>query len=346
MAIIDKPTDYFDTKLYTGNGGTQSITGLDFQPDWVWIKDRDGTYKHLLVDSVRGATKHLSSSSAAVEVTNTANVTSFTSDGFALSSDGNVNANADKYVSWNWKANGSGSSNTAGSINSTVSANTTSGFSIVKYTGTGANATVGHGLGSVPKMIIVKDLDDAENWEIYNASVGATKSFYLNTTNAPFTSSERWNDTSPTNSVFSVGTAKTNNANNNIIAYCFADVQSFSKFGSYLGNSANNGTFVYTGFTPALIIVKRTNSTGNWVMHDNRRSLSNGFNVNQYILYSNTNTDEITDESKVDLLSNGFKFRNALTDQNANGSTYIYLAFAENPFVTSTDNNSIPTTAR
>ena len=324
MAIIDKPSDYFETKLYTGNGGTQSITGLDFQPNWVWIKDRDDTYKHILVDSVRGATKHLASSLNAAEITNTANVTSFTSDGFALSSDGNVNANADKYASWNWKESA------------------TAGFDIVSYSGTGSAKTVSHNLGVKPDVIICKSRSGAEEWRVYSSYLGATKALRLNGTNAEDTDSGYWNNTEPTSSVFTVGTNGGTNGNGvTFIAYCFASVKGYSKFGSYTGNNNANGTFVYTGFKPAFVMIKRTSDTQGWVMWDNKRP---GFNVTNQSLTANETSAEETGRI-FDILSNGFKMRDTNTATNA-ASTYIYFVFAENPFVTSTDNGSIPATAR
>jgi hypothetical protein len=328
---INDPSVYFQTTLYTGNGGTQSVTNggnSNLQPDWLWIKDRDDTYKHILVDSVRGATKHISSNSNAVEVTNTANVTSFASNGFALSSDGNVNANNDKYAAWQWKANGQGSSNTNGSINTTyTSANTTAGFSIVAFTGTGSNATVGHGLGVTPSMIIVKNLSVTQEWAVYHASLGATKYLELNLTAASGTASNRWNNTSPTNSVFSVGSdASVNGSSNNIIAYCFAEKQGYSKFGSYTGNGNADGAFVYTGFKPAFVIVKRSSDTQSWVLWDSKRD---GYNQTDKSLTPNETGAEET--RSVDFLSNGFKQRQNNTATNA-ASTYIYMAFAEHPF--------------
>jgi hypothetical protein len=253
MAIIDKPSDYFNTVLYTGNGGTQSITGLDFAPNWVWIKDRGDTGYHQLVDTVRGATKYLSSNATNAEGTEAAGLTSFNSDGFSLGNNTNYNSGDPRtYVSWNWKAGGTASSNTDGSITSSVSANTTSGFSIVSYTGTGANATVGHGLGSVPAMILFKNLDRVGEWIVYNKNLGATKFLYLNVTDAEGTDSGHFNDTEPTSTVFSVGTANnTNFSGENLIAYCFAEKQGYSKFGSYTGNGNADGTFVYLGFKPA-----------------------------------------------------------------------------------------------
>jgi hypothetical protein len=342
---INDPSVYFQTTLYTGNGGTQSVTNggnSNLQPDWLWIKDRDDTYKHILVDSVRGATKHISSNSNAVEVTNTANVTSFASNGFALSSDGNVNANNDKYAAWQWKANGQGSSNTNGSINTTyTSANTTAGFSIVAFTGTGSNATVGHGLGVIPSMIIVKNLSVTQEWAVYHASLGATKYLELNLTGASGTASNRWNNTSPTNSVFSVGSdASVNGSSNNIIAYCFAEKQGYSKFGSYTGNGNADGTFVYTGFRVGWLMIKNT-STGStkWTICDSKRD---GFNDNNHRLFASEAEAEST-SNPWEMYSNGFKMTTTGSFVNASGSNYIYMAFAEHPFTSST---GTPVTAR
>ena len=323
---IKKSSDYFNTKLYTGNGSTQSITGVGFQPDFTWIKTRSGTYKHLLVDAVRGATKHLSTVNTAAEITNSDNVTAFASDGFNLASDGNVNANSGTYASWNWLANGTGSANTDGSISSTVSASATSGFSIVSFTGTGANATVGHGLGVTPKWIIVKSRG-VENWRVYSSYLGATKAMLLNGTNAEDTDSSYWNG-EPTSSVFTVGTnAGTNGSSVNMIAYCFADVQGFSKFSSYTGNSSTDGTFIYTGFKPSFVMVKRTDNTSDWQMQDNKRI---GYNVNNYRIFGNTSETEYT-SGVMDFVSNGFKFRG--TPMNTSGGNFIYMAFAEQPLV-------------
>ena len=338
---IDKPTDYFNTKLYTGNGSTQSITGVGFQPDWVWIKDRDDTYKHILVDSVRGATKHISSNTTSAEITNTANVTSFASDGFALSSDGNVNANADKYVAWNWLAGGTASSNTDGSITSTVSANTTSGFSIVSWSGDGSDATIGHGLSSTPKMIIHKHRSGTVQWNVYHASAGTGGYLRIDGDNA-FSSNSGFFGTAPTSSVFSPGSHPyMSGSGNDNIAYCFAEKKGYSKFGSYTGNGNADGTFVYTGFKPAFVLYKQSSSAGNqWEMRDNLRDVT--FNPTDKALAPNLSSAEFTTDP-IDLLSNGFKFRGGNGQDNGSGSTYIYMCFAENPFTTST---GIPCTAR
>ena len=321
---IDKPSDYFETKLYTGNGGTQSITGLDFQPNWVWIKDRDDTYKHILVDSVRGATKHLASNSIAVEITNTANVTSFTSDGFALSSDGNVNANADKYASWNWKETA------------------TAGFDIVSFTGNGSARTISHSLSAVPKMYIVKNRSTADlQWRVYHASLGATKFMCLDASQAVGTASSVFNNTEPTSSVFSVGTDDAANKNgDSLIAYLFAEKQGYSKFGSYVANGGGaDSTFVYLGFKPAWIMVKKSSGTQSWYIGDNKRL---GYNPKNENVNADTSGAEFSQDNW-DVLSNGFKIKNNGAGVGTDGDTYIYMAFAENPFVTS---SGVPATAR
>jgi hypothetical protein len=339
---IDKPSDYFETVLYTGNGGTQSITSLDFQPDWLWIKDRDATYKHLLVDAVRGATKHLSTVNTAAEITNSDNVTAFNSDGFSLSSDNNVNRNTENYVAWNWKAGGgAGSSNEDGSINTTsTSVNQTAGFSISTWTGTGSNATVGHGLGAVPKMIITKARSNTYDWYTYHASIGNTKNVYLNLTNAESGASTSFhNNTNPTSSVWTAG-GGVYNVDYTFVTYAFAEKKGYSKFGSYTGNGNADGTFVYTGFKPAFLMIKGSNGTDNWQLFDSARSPQN--DANMELLYPNLSNAEDNGD-QIDLISNGFKARKSTTAYNSSGSTFIYMAFAENPFVTST---GVPATAR
>ena len=259
---INKSGLYFNTKLYTGNGGSQSITGVGFQPDWIWFKKRNGAADSSLMDVVRGVRKSLTSNNNEAEYTESAGLSAFDSDGFSFDGSGydHVNTNNDTFAGWCWKAgNSAGSSNSNGSITSTVSANTTAGFSIVSYTGTGSNATVGHGLGAVPKMIITKSRNNTYNWTSYHASLGNTGRIRLNSNSAADTGQTNWNSTTPTSSVFSVGTnADVNGSGNNVIAYCFAEKTGYSKFGSYTGNGNANGTFVYTGFKPAFVIIKNT----------------------------------------------------------------------------------------
>ena len=337
---IDKPSDYFNTVLYTGTGSENSKTGIGFQPDWVWIKSRSDAYEHKTYDSIRGATKEFKTNNTNAEGTDAQGLKSFDSDGFTLGTTLGVNGSSKTYASWNWLASNTTSSNTDGDITSTVSANTTSGFSIVSYTGTGSNATVGHGLGVTPSMYIVKNRSDNDSWGVYHKSLGATQFLRLQGTDASATSSVWWNDTEPTSSVFSVGTAVATNASGeNLIAYCFAEKKGFSKSGSWTGNASADGTFIYTGFKPAMIFHKRTDSTGDWRIWDNKRS---NFNLVNKILYPSASASEGT-ETFGDFLSNGFKIRTSGTDYNASGGTYIYMAFAENPLV---GTNNIPATAR
>jgi hypothetical protein len=346
MAFINfQPKDYFNTKKYSGTGSAQSITGVGFQPDWCWIKNASSgsNYSHTLTDAVRGVTKHSSTNNTNAEYTSTTEITSFDSDGFTVGTDVGVNSNGSTLISWNWKANGQGSANTDGTINTTyTSANTTSGFSISQYTGTGANATVGHGLGVAPKMVIVKRTNTTGGWTVYHSSVGNTKYLYLHTTNAEATASSIWNNTSPTSSVFTVGTdGEVNASGSTYIAYCFAEKKGFSKFGSYIGNGSTDGPMIYTGFKPAFIIAKTYGFTGNWILWDNKRD---GYNETLKRVYPNLSTaEESSTAYGVDILSNGFKLRGTASNLwNSGNSTYIYMAFSEEPLVSS---NGVPNTA-
>jgi len=341
---LDKPSDYFNTVLYTGNGTARTISGVGFQPDWVWIKDRDNAFNHQAFDVVRGADQALLPNTTSAE-TDFNSFVSFDSDGFSVTGANGTNTNSAGLVAWNWLAGGTASSNTDGSITSSVSANTTSGFSIVSYTGTGANATVGHGLtGMTPKMVIVKGRDTAVNWYVYHYSTGNQTYLNLNGTGATGTpNSAYWNSTSPTSSVFSLGTGgDVNGSGQSKIAYCFADVKGYSKFGKYTGNGSADGTFVYTGFKPAFVLIKRTSSAGNnWQLYDNKR---NAFNVINNVLFPNLSDAEATQSTtNIDMLSQGFKLRGNSATVNGSGDSYIYMAFAENPLVTS---GGTPTTAR
>ena len=345
---INKPSDYFNTVLYTGNGSTQSIA-VGFQPDWIWCKPRGNAGWHFLSDSVRGGTKVISSNSANAEITRSSNIQSFTSTGYTLGADGTSNSNGDATVSWNWKANGTGSANTDGSINSTVSANTTSGFSIVSYTGNGSQpSTVGHGLGVTPQVVLVKPRNDAQSWCMYHESIGNTKVTYLDSTSAS-ASSVVWNNTSPTSSVFTVNDNQVNSNTITYIAYCFAEKQGYSKFGSYTGNGSTNGPFVYTGFKPSFVMLKLGNAAGeNWTIFDTKRNnyslayTQDNFNVVNSKLYPNSSGAEEY-ENFIDILSNGFKIRTASAGGNGSTYKYTYMAFAEAPLVGS---NNVPCTAR
>ena len=346
---INKPSSYFNTVLFTGNGSNQSITGVGFKPDMVWTKARSNAYGGDLYDSVRGVNKYIYPHLTNAEVSGVSppTLSSFDTDGFTLGANDNSNqANGITAVSWNWLASNTTTSNTSGSITSTVSANTTSGFSIVSYTGNGSSgATVGHGLGVAPKMIIVKGRNTSLNWIVYHSGIGATQYIELNTTGAAQSQSSynMFNSTAPTSSLFTLGNLSNTNGNTNTyIAYCFAEIKGFSKFGSYTGNGSSDGTFIYTGFKPAFLMVKRTDASGdNWFLYDNKRP---GYNLTVNRLYPNlTNSEDSNADYGYDLLSNGFKVRTSNTGWNASGGTYIYMAFAENPFVTS---GGIPVTAR
>jgi len=333
MAQINKPNEYFDISTWTAT--TSAISNLNFSPDWVWIKSTDSGNGHILFDTIRGANIRLSTAVTSGESTRTDELMSFDSNGYTLGSSGNTNDtnpfNA-SYVGWSWRGSDSSAvSNTNGSITSTVSANTTSGFSIVSYTGTEANATVGHGLGVAPKMIIVKRLNGTTDWQVYHSSLGATKYMEINTTDSVGTAPNAWNDTEPTSSVISLGSRIGTNASSApMIAYCFAEKKGYSKFGSYTGNGSTDGTFVYTGFKPSFVMWKNT-TTGstNWHIVDNKRDT---FNIVDKLLLPNSNSAEIT-QSALDLTSNGFKIRVTNGFVNTSGDNYIYMAFAEEPLV-------------
>ena len=345
---IDNPGLFFNTVLYTGNGtaigsGGNAITGVGFQPDWVWIKNRSGTTAHHLQDVVRGPTKAVYSNLTNAEGTSTENVNSFDSDGFTVGSGTGVNTNANNFASWNWLAGGSASSNSDGSITSTVSANQTAGFSIVSWTGDeNASSNVGHGLGSDLGMIIIKNRIDAEHWEVWHKNLTSTSDYRLllsgtiaENNNAAFFSE------APTSTVFTPGSnGAINGSGDAMIAYCFAEKKGYSKFGSYTGNGNADGTFVYTGFKPAWILLKNYGASGDsWQLHDNKRL---GYNVDNNILFPNTSGTESTADV-IDILSNGFKIRTTASGWNSSGVGYIYMAFAESPFVNS---NGVPTNAR
>ena len=330
---IKKSTDHFNTVLYTGNGSTQSITGVGHQPDWVWIKNRSAGDNHKWTDVVRGVTKEIESNTNDIEATNADGLTAFGSDGFSLGDDDEYNTNTETYVSWNWKASNSSSSNEDGSINTTAtSVNTTSGFSVSTYTGTGSNATVGHGLGVAPSAIIIKNRGVADDWAVYSRG-DATDYLELNTTNATADDNTYWNDTAPTSSVFSIGTAHSVNASSETyVAYCFANVEGFFKSGTYTGNgAAENGPFIHTGFKPKFVIVKKASASGSsWFMWDSVRHPANVIDLAVWADANNGDTSHA--EYEVDFLSNGFKIRGQNAGSNASGETHIYMAWAESPF--------------
>jgi len=343
---IDNPELFFQTVLYTGNATARSITldgSEDMQPDWVWCKNRSINANHHLFDSVRGATKDISSNLTNAETTDTAKVTSFNTDGFSLGTNGNVNGNTNNQVAWCWKAGGSASNNTDGGITSSVSVSQDAGFSIATWTGTGSTATIGHGLNAVPKMIITKARSNAYDWYIYHASIGNTKAIYLNLTNAESGASANfWNNTTPTSSVWTAGGNVFNN-NYTFVTYAFAEKKGYSKFGSYTGNGNADGTFIYTGFKPALFIIKALASGENWRIFDNKRSTS-GFNPIGNSLRPNSSDAEVTGtDQEIDFLSNGVKLRTTSGEINPSGTTFVFMAFAESPF---TNSNGVPNNGR
>lgn len=324
---------YFQTSLWNGNGSTQTITqsgNSTFEPGMIWSKGRNNVQEHVIFDQVRGTTKYIQTDNTGAEGTQSG-VTAFNSDGFDLGSWAVANGSGQTHVGWQWKANGTGSSNTDGSITSTVSANTTSAFSIVSYVGNSTSgATVGHGLGAVPKMMILKDRDVAENWVIYNEVIGPTKFMYF-TTDAAFTASNRWNDTAPTSSVFTLGNeTQVNATGRDYVVYCFAEIPGYSSIGSYTGNGSTDGPFIYTGFAPEFIMVKSSSNSGtNWDILDATRET---FNTRGNQLFANSSAAEASNDHECDFLSNGFKWRDGSGSNNGSGYTIIYMAFAKHPF--------------
>jgi hypothetical protein len=325
---------FFAPALYAGNNGTNTVTtGIDMSTNGalVWIKNRSTIIDHIWVDPVRGYNKYLSSNSTAAEDT-FGFITSTSSNGFTVDTASNaINGSGSSYVAWNWAANGAGVTNTAGSITSTVSANTTSGFSVVTYTGTGANATVGHGLGAAAQMVIVKRRDTTANWQVRHTAIAAASSIQLNSVAGSASAPTVWNSTNPSSTVFSIGTDATVNASGGTyVAYVFAEVPGYSRFGIYTGNGSADGPFVFCGFRPAYILFKTTADplAQSWGIADTTRSPSNLVNAN---LTANTSSAENSGFAKMDILSNGFKIRETDTFMNNNGSTYIFMAFAEAP---------------
>tara|TARA_B100001250_G_scaffold221773_1_gene190214 strand:- start:122 stop:1123 length:1002 start_codon:yes stop_codon:yes gene_type:complete len=328
---IDNPELYFQCKLYTGNGSNGHAQTFDgdenMQPNMVWIKSRSAAENHHIFDSVRGANKRLIPNDTSAEFDDSSNLQSFDSDGFTLGTADGINKNTATFVCWGWKE--------ASEI-----------FDIVSYTGNGSNRNISHSLSAKPAMILVKQRSASRDWWVYNKNLhgtdGATGVLYLSTNDAAGTSATTsWNSTAPTTSVFSLGTTVGVNADSGTyIAYCFAEKQGFSKFSSFVGNGNNDSPFVYTGFRPALVILKGTASNREWLIHDNKRDTEN---VVDGTLYPNTSDAEGTGTARMDFLSNGFKLREDGNNWNASGETYIYAAFAEAPFVNS---NGVPCNAR
>jgi len=351
-STIPKGSLHMNPVLYTGNGSTQSITGLEFQPDFTWIKKRSGVANHYLVDVIRGASKVIYSNASNAQETNSNAITSLNSNGFSLGTDSDTNANSATFVSWNWKAGtGQGSPNTDGSINTTyTSVNTTAGISISQYTGNATdNASVGHGLGTAPKMLIIKEITSTSNWGVWHQDLtdgGYRLSLQETTAQVSDTAfMGGGNRAIPTNSVFYLGSGGGgNSSSDNYIAYAFSEIKGFSKMGSYTGNGNADGTFVYTGFKPAFIMIKITNTTDDWYIFNNK---SPGYNDNNKSLRANTSATEASASGySMDILSNGFKTRTSNYAVNGGSQSYIYMAFAENPFVATSGTTALPVTAR
>jgi len=330
---IDDPEAHFQTKLYTGNGSADHAITLDgdtdMQPDFVWIKNRDATDPHIIFDSVRGATQYFEASGTLADTDDNDTLDSFTSDGFQVDADVKVNTNTEKYVAWCWKEAAA------------------AGLDIVAWDGNGANRNLSHNLSAIPTFMIVKRLDDNNNTEIYHQALGNTHHMYLNETNATTDDADRWNDTTPTSSVFTVSTQIGVNASgSNYIGYIFADVQGFSKFGSYVGNggTGTDGPFVYTGMKPSFVMIKKASAVGSWLLFDNKRASTSNIpegttGVPSYLEPNTTGTEQ--GDNPIFLYSNGFQCLDSLT--NTNGANYIFMAFAEAPFVNS---KGVPCNAR
>jgi len=353
---INNPSAHILTQLYTGNGSsthaiTNDASAGDFKPDYLWIKQRSqGSRSHSNWDSSRGNSQRIQANSSGAEETQTNDQKTFDTDGFTVGSGNITNENSQTFVAWQWKANGgTTSTNSSGSITSTVQANTTAGFSIVTYTGNGsAGATIGHGLGVAPDVIIVKVRSATDPWSVYhsaNTSSPETDYLVLNSSAATADHDNRWYDTAPTSTLITLGGSGTVNGNGlTNVAYCFAGKQGYSKFGSYTGNGNADGPFIYTGFKPGWLMIKRTDSSGEWIMMDHQRTDYPNANPVDQVLYADSNSAEYSETQGVDFLSNGFKQREAGAGWgNADGGTYVYMAFAEQTLV---GTNNVAATAR
>jgi hypothetical protein len=343
---IDNPELYFQTKLYTGNSGTQSITfdgSENMQPDWVWCKSRNQSDNHAIFDSVRGGQKQLRSNTTDAELTRTNAISSFDSNGFSMGSQPEMNSNTITYAAWNWKAGGSASNNTDGTTTVSLSLNLTAGFSIGTYTGTSAAATIGHGLGAVPHWIVIKNRSSgSRKWAIWHNDLSGTNKYLaIDRTDAELTDTATWNNTAHTSSVFaSGGSGEVNQGSENFVFYAFKPIKGYSKFGSYTGNGNADGPFIYTGFKPAFVIIKPSSYSNSWLILDNKR---NTFNPTNTRLEADGTGADYSGLDYTDFLSNGFKIRTSNSHPNNSGGTLIYMAFAESPFVNS---NGVPNNAK
>jgi len=344
---IDDPTIYFNTLLWTGNGSdNRVISGVGFQPDWIWWKHRSGTNGHGVIDVVRGTSGTnytLATNSTSAEFDWSSIFKNIQSDGYTVGTDSAINQSGQTYVAWNWLAdNTSGSSNTDGSITSTVSANTTAGFSIVSYTGTGSTGTIGHGLGTTPAMGIFKNRSaGSKHWRVWHQNLDNDKILELSDTTVAHTpGTADFNISNNSSTVWGLSTnSQSNGSGNSMIAYLFAEKKGYSKFGSYTGNGNSDGTFVYTGFKPAFLIIKKTSAAGSWYIYDNKRA--GGSNVNDDAVLADTTDSEFS--SNIDFTAQGVKIRTSGSGENLSGGSFIFMAFAESPFVNS---NGVPNNAR
>ena len=346
---INNPELYFQVKLYTGTGSSNAITldgDEDMQPDLVYIQRRDDEGPPMFFDSVRGATKRLQTNNTDAEATGSQQLTAFGSDGFTVGTHEDANNSSSTYVARCWKAGTSfsndASATSVGSIDSDGSINTTSGVAIIRWSGTGANATIAHGIAA-PKVMLIKRISGGtESWVVYHQEISPAKHLFINNTDAENADTNNFQNTATTSSVFSVGTYNQMNASgtNNMIAYCFAEKQGFSRFGSYTGNGNADVTFIYTGFRPAMVLIKRTDATDHWLIYDDQR----GYNGDIASLRPNESHSESTASGyEIDILSNGFKARQNHDDINGSGNTYVYMSFAKAPLVNS---NGVPCNAR
>jgi hypothetical protein len=350
---ITKSTDYFNTKLYTGNGGTQSITGVGHAPDFVWQKSRSNAEGHGLFDVLRGVTKRIQSNNYNAESSVAGSLESFDSDGFTVGNDVGANGNGQTFVSWNWKAGTTSGIATDGTTTITptgYSFNQTSGFSIIKYTGNGVDgAYLPHGLGKTPKVMIVKRLvDTGWDWYVYHASIGNQKYIQLNTANAISSTNGMWGSYTPTTVNMKMSNdAQIGASGKDYIMYCFADVQGFSKIGSYIGNGeASDNTFIYCGFKPKYILHKAVDAAENWLLWDSPRNTAVNSNGNPtHVIFepNGSGGENNTTARSIDLVSNGFKIRGNNANFGGSGANYVFMAFADEPLVST---NGIPATAR
>ena len=341
---INKSTDHFNTKIYTGTGTTTTFTGVGFQPDWCWFKARNFADPHQLYDSVRGVHKYVRSNENSAEGDDSGSLQAFTSDGFTLGNSGNVNGGTSQnLVAWNWKA-GTTTIPTGGSLDATaVSINTTSGFGIYKYTGDGAGVrSIAHGLGSIPKMMIIKRLNSTRDWSVYHASLPLAEHLELNNSDAAATANLWWSSRPTSSLIYFNGDGQVNGGSDPYIMYAFAEKQGYSKFGSYTGNGNADGTFVYTGFKPAFVMIKPYTHAIGWSMIDNKRDSENN-GTTSMLKANSTSTEDDNAAYNIEFLSNGFKNRNTNSSLNNPGYGHIYMAFAEAPLV---GTNNVPATAR